>query len=196
MRRGGIDASKAYDPSVDRARATVVQSAAEVAGALAPHTAELSADIYQLIVGEIPQLRTDSRVLALLEASVAENVATVLHILQHDLDLDRVHAPAAAEQYGRCLAQRGIPLAALLRAYRIGLTRFQHWCLHELAQQTDMSIPDQDGVNSQSSRPERSTESEAPPVHKRCGATQVAPPSSLAALIWSHHNPLGAPPGC
>ena len=24
----------------------------------------------------------------------------------------------------------------------------------------------------------------------------VTPPSSLAALIWSHHNPLGAPPGC
>ena len=21
-------------------------------------------------------------------------------------------------------------------------------------------------------------------------------PSSLAALVWSHHNPLGAPPGC
>jgi DNA-binding PucR family transcriptional regulator len=122
---------------VDRASPTVVQSAAEVAGALAPHTTELSADIYALIVRAIPQLHTDSRILALLEASVAENVATILHILQHDLDLDRVHAPAAAEQYGRRLAQRGIPLAALLRAYRIGSTRFQHWCLRELAQQTE-----------------------------------------------------------
>jgi hypothetical protein len=109
VRRGGIGASEAYDPFVDRASPTVVQSAAEVAGALAPHTAEPSADIYQLIAREIPQLRTDSRVLDLLEASVAENVATVLHILQHDLDLDRVHAPAAAQQYGRRLAQRGIP---------------------------------------------------------------------------------------
>jgi DNA-binding PucR family transcriptional regulator len=134
---GGIGASRAYDPFVDRASPTIVQSAAEVAGVLVPYTAELSADVYQLIVREIPQLRTDSQVLALLEASVAENVATVLHILQHDLDLDRVHAPAAAEQYGRRLAQRGIPLAALLRAYRIGSTRFQHWCLHELAQQTE-----------------------------------------------------------
>jgi DNA-binding PucR family transcriptional regulator len=134
---GGIGASKAYDPSVDRASPTVVQSAAEVAGALAPRTAELSADIYQLIVREIPQLRTDRRVLALLEASVAENVATVLHILQHDLDLDHVRAPAAAEQYARRLAQRGISMAALLRAYRIGSTRFQHWCLQELARQSD-----------------------------------------------------------
>ena len=24
----------------------------------------------------------------------------------------------------------------------------------------------------------------------------VTPLSSLAALVWSHHNPLGAPPGC
>jgi DNA-binding PucR family transcriptional regulator len=122
---------------VDRASSTVVLSAAEVAGVLVPHTAELSADIHQLIVREIPQLRTDPRVMALLEASVAENVATVLHILQHDLELDHVHAPAAAEQYARRLAQRSIPVTALLRAYRIGSTRFQHWCLQELAQRTD-----------------------------------------------------------
>jgi DNA-binding PucR family transcriptional regulator len=121
---------------VERASPTVAQHAAEVAGALAPHTAELSVDIYQLIVRDIPQLRGDHRILALLEASVAENVATVLHILQHGIDLDIVHAPAAAEEYARRLAQRGIPMAALLRAYRIGSTRFQHWCLQELAQQT------------------------------------------------------------
>jgi hypothetical protein len=97
----------------------------------------LSADIYELIVRGIPQLRTDSRVLALLDASVAENVVTVLHILQHGIELDHVRAPAAAEQYARRLAQRGIPVAPLLRAYRIGSTRFQHRCLQELASQTD-----------------------------------------------------------
>jgi len=56
----------AYDLSVDRASPAVAQSAEEVAGALAPRTAALAADIYDLIVREIPQLRTDSRVLALL----------------------------------------------------------------------------------------------------------------------------------
>ena len=122
---------------MDQATPTVAQHVAEVAGALAPQTAELSADIYELIVREIPQLRTDSRVLALLDASVAENVVTVLHILQHGIDLDHVRAPAAAEQYARRLAQRGIPMAPLLRAYRIGSTRFQHRCLQELASQTD-----------------------------------------------------------
>ncbi len=130
-------ADDSYDPSVDRASPTVAQSAADVSGALGPRTAEVSADIYDLIVREIPQLRTDSQVLTLLEASVTENVATVLHILQHGIDLDRVHAPTAAQEYARRLAQRGVPVAALLRAYRIGSARFQDWCLEELGRRTD-----------------------------------------------------------
>jgi PucR C-terminal helix-turn-helix domain/GGDEF-like domain len=130
-------ADDSYDPSVDRASPTVAQSAADVSGALGPRTAEVSADIYDLVVREIPQLRTDSQVLTLLEASVTENVATVLHILQHGIDLDRAHAPTAAQEYARRLAQRGIPVAALLRAYRIGSARFQDWCLEELGRRTD-----------------------------------------------------------
>ena len=130
-------ADDSYDPSVDRASPTVAQSAADVSGALGPRTAEVSADIYDLIVREIPQLRTDSQVLTLLEASVTENVATVLHILQHGIDLDRAHAPTAAQEYARRLAQRGVPVAALLRAYRIGSARFQDWCLEKLGRRTD-----------------------------------------------------------
>jgi DNA-binding PucR family transcriptional regulator len=97
----------------------------------------MSADIYGLIVREIPQLRGDKRVLTLLEASVGENVATLLHVIQHGIDLDNVHTPAAAEEYARRLAQRGIPASALLRAYRIGSARFQDWCLEELGRGTD-----------------------------------------------------------
>ena len=122
---------------MDRSSPSVAQSAADVSGALTPRTAEISADIYQLIVREIQQLRDDRRVLALLEASVGENVTTMLHIMQHGIDLEKVHTPAAAEEYARRLAQRGVPLAALLRAYRIGSARFQDWCLEELGRSTD-----------------------------------------------------------
>jgi DNA-binding PucR family transcriptional regulator len=115
----------------------VAHSAAEVAGALTSHTPELTADIYELIVGEIPQLRADRRVLTLLQASVEENVATLLHVLEHGIDMSNVHTPSAAQEYARRLAQRGIPIAALLRAYRIGSARFQDWCLQELGQRTD-----------------------------------------------------------
>jgi hypothetical protein len=101
---------------MDRSNPSAKESASEVSAALVPRTAELAADIYQLIVREITALCGDQRILALLEASVAGNVATMLHILQHDIDLENVGAPAAAEEYARRLAQHGVPVAALLRA--------------------------------------------------------------------------------
>ena len=60
----------------------------------------------------------------------------MLHVMQHGIDLEKVHAPAAAQEYARRLAQRGVPIAALLRAYRIGSARFQDWCLEELGRST------------------------------------------------------------
>jgi hypothetical protein len=122
---------------MDRSNPSATESASEVSAALVPRTAELAADIYQLIVREITALRGDQRILALLEASVAGNVATMLHILQHDIDLENVGAPAAAEEYARRLAQHGVPVAALLRAYRLGSGRFEEWCLAELGRRTD-----------------------------------------------------------
>jgi DNA-binding PucR family transcriptional regulator len=125
---------------MDRSSPSAAESAAEVTAALAPRADEMAADIYRLIVREIPHLHNDKRMLALLEASVAENVATVLHILQHGIDLEKVHAPAAAEEYARRLAQRGVPVAALLRAYRIGSARFEDWCLQELGRRSDDAV--------------------------------------------------------
>jgi hypothetical protein len=122
---------------MDRSNPSVAQRAADVSSALTPRTGELATEIYDLIVREIPQLRGDKQVLTLLEASVEENVATVLHILQHGIDLENVHVPVAAAEYARRLAQRGIPIVALLRAYRIGAARFQDCCLEELGRRTD-----------------------------------------------------------
>jgi len=122
---------------MDRSNPSAAESASEVSAALVPRIAALAADIYRLIVREIPQVRGDKRILALLEASVAENVATMLHILQHGIDLENVRAPAAAEEYARRLAQHGVPVAAMLRAYRLGSARFEEWCLAELGRRTD-----------------------------------------------------------
>jgi DNA-binding PucR family transcriptional regulator len=137
----GKDQPATYYPTVDSSSPSAAEHSADVGGALVPRTAEISADIYRLIVQEIEPLRSDERVLKLLEASVAENVATMLHTIQHGIDLANVHAPAAAGEYARRLAQRAVPVAALLRAYRIGSTRFLDWCLQELARRTaDASI--------------------------------------------------------
>ena len=127
----------AYYPPVDSSSPSAAGQSALVGDALVARTAEISADVYRLIVQEIPQLRTDARVLKLLEASVDENVAAMLHVIQHGIDLANVHAPTAAGEYARRLAQREVPVAALLRAYRIGSTRFLDWCLQELARRTD-----------------------------------------------------------
>jgi hypothetical protein len=94
-------------------------------------------DVYHVILREIPQLRDDKPVLALLASSVDSNVDTCLQIMQHRIDLAAVAAPAAAVEYARRLAQRGTPLTALLRAYRVGHACFSDWVLTELARQAD-----------------------------------------------------------
>ncbi|SNT31012.1 DNA-binding transcriptional regulator, PucR family [Streptosporangium subroseum] len=96
------------------------------------HLSEVSRDIGENVIAEIPELRGDPSVIKILQASVAENVATLLHIFENDMPLDNIEGPAAASEYARRLAQRGLPLSALIRAYRIGHWRFLQWCLDEL----------------------------------------------------------------
>jgi DNA-binding PucR family transcriptional regulator len=60
-----------------------------------------------------------------------------LQVLQHQIDLSAVQAPPTAVEYARRLAQRGTPLTALLRAYRLGHSRFIDWLIKELAQHTE-----------------------------------------------------------
>jgi DNA-binding PucR family transcriptional regulator len=115
------------------------QGAAELVAAVAaavPRKA-VSADVFQAIVREIPQLEEDKRLLALLASSVESNVETCLQIMQHRIDLSAVQAPAAAVEYARRLAQRGTPLTTLLRTYRLGHARFSDWLLKELARHAD-----------------------------------------------------------
>ncbi len=108
---------------------------AGVAAALDRQSAAVRDDLYELALREVPELRDDAAVLALLAASVHSNVDTCLQVMQHRIDLDGVAAPAAAVEYARRLAQRGTPLTALLRAYRVGHARFADWLHRELARQ-------------------------------------------------------------
>jgi DNA-binding PucR family transcriptional regulator len=97
----------------------------------------VSADVFQAIVQEMPELEEDKPLLALLTSSVDSNVDTCLQIMQHRIDLSAVQAPAAAVEYARRLAQHGTPLTTLLRAYRLGHARFSDWLLRELARHAD-----------------------------------------------------------
>jgi hypothetical protein len=125
------------NPQVDMDRPVIADLVSDVAAAVSRQVTAVSADVYEVILREIPQLHDDQAVLALLSSSVQSNVGTCLQIMQHQIDLSAVHAPSASLEYARRRAQRGTPLTALLRAYRLGHTCFSDWLLKELAGQTD-----------------------------------------------------------
>ena len=125
------------NPQVDTDDPAVAELIADVAAAVSRRVAAVSEDVYEVVLREIPELRDDKPVLALLTSSVHSNVGTCLQIMQHQIDLSAVQAPAASLEYARRRAQRGTPLTALLRAYRLGHTCFSDWLLKELARQAD-----------------------------------------------------------
>src|SRR6202522_1879625 len=124
------------NPQVDIDGPAVAGLVADVAAAVSEQVVVVSEDVYAVVLREIPELADDQSILTLLSSSVHSNVGTCLQILQHQIELGAVHAPAASLEYARRRAQRGTPLTALLRAYRLGHTVFTDSALKELAQQT------------------------------------------------------------
>jgi PucR C-terminal helix-turn-helix domain/GGDEF-like domain len=133
----GTHAEMCKNPQVDVDGPAVAGLMASVAAVVSRRIAAVSADVYEVILRDIPEVHDDQAVLSLLASSVQSNVATCLQIMQHQMDLAAVHAPPTSLEYARRRAQRGTPLTALLRAYRIGHTCFTDWLLNELARQTD-----------------------------------------------------------
>jgi hypothetical protein len=125
------------NPRVDIDSPAVAELVADAAAAVGRRAALVSEDVYEVILREIPELRDDKPVLALLASSVHSNIGTCLQVMRHRIDLGAVQAPAAALEYARRLAQRGTSLTALLRSYRLGHACFSDWFLRELAQQAD-----------------------------------------------------------
>ena len=95
---------------------------ATVIAEMSPHLLEESRNIRDVLEREIAELGGDSQLLELLGASIEGNVDTVFHVLQHGITADHLHAPSAAMEYARRLAQHAIPVTALVRAYRLGQT--------------------------------------------------------------------------
>jgi hypothetical protein len=93
---------------------------AGVAARLNERLTELSSALGRFLEEQIPELHGDAALMELLGTSVEANVHTVLHALRHDIVVERVEAPTAALEYARRLAQHGVPVNALVRAYRLG----------------------------------------------------------------------------
>jgi hypothetical protein len=105
---------------------------AEVAKRLHDRLAEVSGALLRSLQDQIPELRGDAALLALLGTSVEGNVDTILHALRYDIAVERVEAPTAALEYARRLAQHGVPVNALVRAYRLGQRQMNELVFAEL----------------------------------------------------------------
>jgi DNA-binding PucR family transcriptional regulator len=110
----------------------VTSYVAEVASRLSGQTVALSSTLRQSLEDQIPELRGDAALVELLGTSVEGNVGTVLHALRYDIAVERVEAPTAALEYARRLAQRGVPVNALVRAYRLGQRQINEVVFAEL----------------------------------------------------------------
>ena len=80
----------------------------------------MTTSIQQTLVTEIAELRGDAQLLQLLRDSVDGNVATVFSAIRHAIPIENVELPTAALEHARRLAQRGVTVNALVRAYRLG----------------------------------------------------------------------------
>jgi DNA-binding PucR family transcriptional regulator len=104
-----------------------------IAAELMTHVADLAKALTVRILAEEPELGADAALVDSLNASVLDNVSTVLRVFEVRPDPETVRAPAAAVEYARRLAQHGVPISALLRTYRLGQAAFQQAVLAEIA---------------------------------------------------------------
>lgn len=113
----------------------VEQVVARTAAALSADVVAVARDITDAIEREIPEIESDQTVASMLDASVMANVSLFLQVLENGIDCSEVVAPTSAVGYARLLAQRNVPVTALVRAYRIGQARYLSLILRELLHQ-------------------------------------------------------------
>jgi DNA-binding PucR family transcriptional regulator len=110
----------------------VARHIAKTAARLQERLAQLSSAMQLYLEDQIPELRGDARVMELHGPSVEGNVDTLLHALRYNIAVERVEAPTVALEYARRLAQHGVPLHALVRAYRLGQHRMNELVFAEV----------------------------------------------------------------
>jgi len=93
----------------------------ELAAAQLPHTPGLAAGMCDFLLASIPELAAGGDELRdETLASCESNVAQVLRMMRLGVDADALVVPVEAAEWARSLVRRGIPLATLLRGYRLG----------------------------------------------------------------------------
>ncbi|MCZ4526569.1 helix-turn-helix domain-containing protein [Rhodococcus erythropolis] len=81
-------------------------------------------ELVSLLRAEIAELDDNPGLSELLEASAGANVKAAVHFLVSDVDERDLAAPVIALEHAQAVARGDIELSALIRAYRIGHSRF------------------------------------------------------------------------
>lgn len=115
---------------------------AEASAALLPEAELRTGEVVAQMLREIPELGGDPALEELLRVSVGDNVRSGIERFARGQLGAGQDAPASAIAYARLLAQRGVPVSSLLRAYRLGQAAFQERMLAGIAH----SGADQDTV--------------------------------------------------
>ncbi|WP_176440040.1 PucR family transcriptional regulator [Haloechinothrix alba] len=113
---------------------------AGVGSVLNSRLADITQELLDRLCVEVSDVAGDDALVQLMGASIEANVATIVHMFQHGIDVESTVAPSAALEYARRLAQRGLPVNALVRCYRLGQDSFLQWALDELRRHSDDAI--------------------------------------------------------
>ena len=108
----------------------ITSAVQELAGELLPRTPELARGMAEHLYTAIPELSAleDDELRAELLGSTQANIGQILRLLAHGASTDDVVVPHEALEFLRGNVRRGIPLAALLRSYRLGHAwLWEHW---------------------------------------------------------------------
>ena len=114
--------------------AAISKNSAVIVARLSDRLSEVAEAIQRRLANVIPELWDDSGVVELLGASVENNVDTVFHALRYEIPIANIEPPTAALEYARRMAQRGVPMNALVRAYRLGHEIVLEFARDEIAQ--------------------------------------------------------------
>lgn len=103
------------------------------AAAMLPEAELRTEEVVAQMLREIPELGGDAALEELLRISVGDNVRSGIERFARGETEPGQDAPASAIAYARLLAQRGVPVSSLLRAYRLGQAAFQERMLAGIA---------------------------------------------------------------
>ncbi|GAB88793.1 PucR family transcriptional regulator [Gordonia rhizosphera] len=110
---------------------------AEIGASLSERSRTIVDGLYDALLAQVPDLADDDALQGRLRASIESNVSQLLHLMVQPVDLELIEPTAGALQYAQLLAQHGVPLSSLWRAYHICNSSFFLTCLAELDHRAD-----------------------------------------------------------